>query len=220
MSIGTFDLALRSWRDLSAVVSVIGLPLLFASLIVASTQLRNQWAAHTRRASLDAFLTFSERFQEISALRRTLVSRFQNGDTSLTREDVMVYYNRYWALRQVEWEFFGMGLLPVDVYTAWVENSCRHIANEKGLKFFENGESIQVYSRTIFEEYVLDGMYRRHPACRQFYLGLLDMVRGLEARGVALSSDEAFEAIKKHVDDVARKRRTRRAWRLDVGASA
>lgn len=213
----TFDLQLRSWQDLSAIVSIVALPFLFGSLLIAATQVRNHWLSSTRQASLDAFLKFSDQFQETSALRRTLASRFKNGDTSVNREDVMIYFSKYWALRQVEWEYFFMGLLPVDVYTAWIENTVRHIADTRSLSFYESGQAVELSSRAVFEAYVLDGIYKRHPACRDFHAGLRDVVRKLEDRKIAIPSDEAFEAIRRYVGGVARKRRTRRAWRLDAG---
>ena len=206
----------RNLSEIGALVSIVGLPLLLLSVVIAANQLRSQAAASARQASLHAFLTFSERYMETSALRRQIESRAIGKDLSLNHADVMVYYNRYWALRQVEWEYFLMGLLPTDIYTAWAENACRQMMGEKSLSFF-NGEDWQlVKSDSVFDDYVAKGIYRRHPACLDFFSGLRAITVQLTENATPLESEQAFALIRKYVESVARKRRVEKAWRLDT----
>lgn len=206
----------RSLSEIGTLVSIVGLPLLLLSVVIAANQLRSQAASSARQASLHAFLTFSERYMETSALRRQIESRAISKDVTLNHADVMVYYNRYWALRQVEWEYFLMGLLPTDIYTAWAENACRQMMGEKSLLYFDGNDWKSVRSDNVFDNYVAKGIYRRHPACLEFFSGLRAITEQLNEKAVPLESEQAFDLIRKYVESVARKRRVEKAWRLDT----
>ena len=196
----------KGWPDVAAIVTLVTLPLGLVSLALTFAQIRNQTLSALRSTALSSLLRFSENYQEVSATRRGLLSRAGRGGDTVSRNDCMTYFNRYWILRQMEWDYFILGLIPPETFTGWTENAVRHIDGKRDLTYFEAGAPRTLSSREVFADYVLGNLYLRHTACRQFYQGLLALCDRLQSRGVALDSEAAFGEIARYVAKSGRRR--------------
>lgn len=192
----------KSWQDVGSFVTIVCSPLIVVSVIAAFVQIRTQTANTHKQASSAAFLNFSERFQQISLLRRSLKVRAEQGDRTLGREDVMAYFTQYWLLRLEEWQFwdfFGSSLLPFDAYLGYQLNTYAHMAGEKNLDYFDDkGERVTVSSRHVFETHVLGSMYKHHRECLAFFRGLYELGGG-DGEPRILPEDDRYNAIKQYV---------------------
>ena len=198
--------AVKGWQDIAAIVTLVTLPLGLVSLALTFAQIRNQTVSTLKSTALASLLRFSENYQDVSALRRTLLSRVERGDHTVNRNDCIAYFNRYWILRQMEWDYFILGLIPLETFAGWTENAVRHIDGKRDLTYFEAGQPHVLSSRAMFTDYALGNLFLRHARCRQFYEGLSALCDRLRGRGVALGSEAAFSEIAKYVAKAGRRR--------------
>lgn len=198
------DWAIHNWQDISSISTVIGIFASFITIFFIYIQIKSQSNTSLRSTALDIRIRFSQMFQEATELYRSLRSRSDSGNGIITRDECMIYYNKYWIMRLLEFDYFIYGLIPIETYSAWVENSVRQIDNKRNLSCIENGNQIIINSRDVFENYVLNDLYLRHEKCRNFYIGILNICIQLEQDGVPLDSDPAFSRIRHHINKVRR----------------
>ena len=201
------------WDCAQKFIAIAGVLLAVLGIWSAANQFRRQTRINYDNLTLANLIKFSEMYQAISSLRRSLSSRFSNRDTSLNRDDCMIYYSRYWDLRHLAWDYFKRGLIPEDTFAGWMENCVRHFNNGQNLQYFEAETAKELQSRVVFTDYVLESRFRRHPDCRDFYLGLFNLSNQMQTQGLLLDSDEAFARVAQYVHAVAKQNKSKNYFR-------
>ncbi|MDC7675860.1 hypothetical protein [Asticcacaulis machinosus] len=187
---------ISNWQDLESFISILAFPVIAISVFVAFLQIKAQARLSAGEISGQALLQFYENFTRTAAMRRDLQGRFQAGDATITRHEVLQYYYQYWQQRELEWEYFAKGLISVDLFTRWSENCVKHMLGRRDLGYYEAGKSEIMSSRQVFETNVLNSILLRSVSCRRFYVSLCALADKLDREAIALDSDQAYRDIK------------------------
>ncbi len=177
MDMGAFSRWLADNHGLIGDLSQFGqVVLVTVSAIGIFWQIRSQNSNSAREEYFRGLFSFNDRFQRLADMRHDLMDRFDQDDTTLSREAVMRYYTQYWLLNLEEWEYFCAGLLATDTYVAWMNFAYAHIAGERNLSWFDAlGAAQTLSSRDIAEDLLFQTTFRSYTGFVNFFRGLHDL---------------------------------------------
>ncbi len=90
-----------------------------------------------REKSFDAYIYFSEKFDDLAAKRRRLRDRFESGDRTLGIAHVRSYFKDYQNLLYREWELFRGGVVAREVFDSWALGTHRYLHHANAIAYFD-----------------------------------------------------------------------------------
>lgn len=155
------------------------------AILLAYRQVRAGFDISTKEKSLDAYLTFSEKYAELTRLSHDIDLRFYRSDKTLSEYDIKYFFNSFWVLQLQEWEFLQAGILPVRIFAQWMLHTHEYLMSGKTKSYYDaKGKPARISAKEGFETYGLR-VLRFHP-------DFLAFIRDMEA--VPYASDDCNAA--------------------------
>ncbi|MGZ3298482.1 MAG: hypothetical protein ACXU8U_00930 [Asticcacaulis sp.] len=149
---------------LTLVFTVIYTSAALLAILLAYRQVRASFDISTREKSLDAYLTFSAKYAELTRMGHEMEVRFHTRDLTLSEYDIKLFFNEFWVLQLQEWEFLQAGILPVRIFTQWMMHSHEYLLSRRVRHYFDaDGKPAEISTREGFETYGLR-VLRFHPS--------------------------------------------------------
>lgn len=159
---------------LTLIFTIIYTSAALLAIILAYRQVRSSFDISTREKSLDAYLTFSEKYAELARLSHQIDVRFHQCDKTLSEYDIKYFFNAFWVLQLQEWEFLQAGILPVRIFSQWMMHTHEYLLSTKTKHFYGAGGAPEdITAKDGFEKYGLR-VLRFHP-------DLIAFIREMEA---------------------------------------
>ncbi len=148
---------------LTLVFTVIYTSAALLAIVLAYRQVRSSFDISTKEKSLDAYLTFSEKYEALTRLSHDIDVRFHNKDKALSEYDIKYFFNSFWVLQLQEWEFLQAGILPVRIFTQWMMHAHEYLLSGKSKFYFDDKRKpVQITAKDGFERFGLR-VLRFHP---------------------------------------------------------
>ncbi len=127
----TVQLTIQDWSAIAqAAGTVLGIFGIYLTV-------RHGTNTSNREKSFDAYIYFSEKFDDLAARRRALRDRFERGDRTLSLSPIRSYFKDYQNLIYREWELFRGGVVAREVFVAWAMGTHRYLHRSDPIFYFD-----------------------------------------------------------------------------------
>jgi len=139
---------------MTLVFTVIYTTVAVVAIVIAYRQIRSGFSISTKEKSLDAYLTFSQKYAELTRLSHEIDVRFNQKDTTLSEQNMKFLFVSFWVLQLQEWEFLQAGILPVRIFTQWMLHTHEYLLSTRCKSYYDAaGAAQEISTREGFEKY-------------------------------------------------------------------
>lgn len=130
-------LSIQDWSGIAQAVGTI------VGIVAVYLTVRHGSRMSNREKSFDAYIYFSEKFDDLAAKRRSLRNRFAESDTTLSIRHVRAYFKDYQNLLYREWELYRGGVVANEVFDSWAMGTHRYLHRAEPIHYFDADGQVQ-----------------------------------------------------------------------------